>query len=145
MALFTFLAFLAFAILVTGCQSPAKITNVTLSLQSIKRTVIATLPHGLREQSLNGRELLSGYFSLKNWEEDATDRNERAYAKVVILESGRPYRIDVNVIREKKVRANTYNKFGVDKKATKELVDKIREALADRREDRNIIDDFRAF
>src|SRR5262249_51144281 len=133
------------SILLAGCQSPAKINNVMLSLTTVKKTVISLLPQGLKGESENGRELTSGYFNAHNWEEDATDKSERVYAKVLILESGRPYRIDVHVIKEKKGKGGAYTKTGEDKKATQDLVEKLKDALADRREDRNIIDEFRAF
>jgi hypothetical protein len=129
----------------TGCQAPAKINNVALSLQTVKKTINNIIPQGMKDESLNGREITSGYFNPKNWEEDATDKAERAYAKVLILGEGRPYRIDVHVFKEKKNKSGTYHKTGEDRKVTKELVDRLKDALADRREDRNIIDDFRAF
>ena len=94
---------------------------------------------------MNGRELTSGYFTPADWEEDATDKSERAYAKVLILGSGRPYRIDVHVFREKRSKAGAYAKTGEDHKLTNTLVERLKEALADRREDRNIIDDFRVY
>lgn len=116
-----------------------------LSLNTVKKTVISLLPQGLKDESLNGRELTSGYFNPKNWDEDGTDLPERAIAKVLILNSGRPYKIDVHVYKEKRVKEGAYKKGSEDKKLTKDLVDRIKDALADRREDRNIIDDFRAF
>lgn len=128
-----------------GCQSGAKINNVTLSLQTIRKTVVSLLPQGLRLESINGRELTSGFFSPRNLEEDATDRPERAYAKVLVLEAARPYRIDVHVFKEKKTKNGTYAKAVEDRKLTQDLVERLKDALADRREDRNIIDDFRAF
>lgn len=135
---------LSASLLTSGCQSPANIPEVMLSLQTVRKTLIAVLPQGLREESVNGRELTSGYFNPQNLEEDATDKVERAYAKVVILNASRPYRIDAHVYREKRV-SGTYRKMSEDKKLTKDLVSRIKEALADRREDRNVIDDFRAF
>ena len=144
-AFLLFLLFLAVSMAMTGCQAPAKINNVALSLQTVKKTIASIIPQGVKEESLNGREVTSGYFNLKNWEEDATDKTERAYAKVLILGEGRPYRIDVHVYKEKKSKSGTYNKTGEDKKVTKELVARLKDALADRREDRNIIDDFRPF
>lgn len=128
-----------------ACQTPAKIDNVMLSLQTVRKAVLSVLPQGMKEESLNGRELTSGYYSAHNVEEDATDKSERAYAKVLILESGRPYRIDVHVFKEKRGKNGVYKLSGEDKKLTKELVDRLRDALTDRHEDRNIIDDFRAF
>lgn len=144
-ALAIFFLFLGVSVLMTGCQSSAKIDNVMLALTTVKKTVFAVIPQGVKEESINGRELTSGYFNPGNWDEDATDLGERAYAKVLILNSGRPYRIDVRVLREKRGKDGGYKKAVEDRKLTKDLVDRLKEALADRREDRNIIDDFRAF
>jgi hypothetical protein len=143
-ALLVFFLFLAISAVLTGCQIKAKINDVKIALTTVKKIVLNNLPQGLREESANGRELTSGYFSPHKWEEDATDKSERAYAKVLILGSGRPYSIDVKVVREKK-RGSRYANLGEDRKLTKELVDRLKESLADRRDDRNIIDDFRAF
>jgi hypothetical protein len=143
-ALLIFFLFLAISAVLTGCQTKSPINDIKISYPTVRKTVISNLPQGLREESANGRELTSGYFSPKNWDEDATEKSDRAYAKVVILGSSRPYSIDVKVMREKKRGKNFANR-GVDRKLTKDLVDRLKEALADRRDDRNIIDDFRAF
>lgn len=144
-ALLLFAAFLIASMLLTGCMTPPKIQGVMLPFMAVKKTVINQMPMGsVKHESLNGRELTSYYFNPKDFDEDATDRAERAYAKVTILGAGRPYGIDVKVMREKRTRGK-YTLVGEDRKLTKELIDRIREALADRRDDRNIIDDFRAF
>jgi len=71
---------------------------------------------------------------------------ERAYAEVLILGDRRPYRVDTRVIREKWHRSlKKYVTVGLDKELTHKFAGQIREALANRREDRNVIDDFRAF
>mgnify|MGYP007078500821 CR=1 FL=1 len=144
-AIFFFFLFLAISILLSGCASNAKIQNVMLPLTTLKKVVVSQMPMGsVRHQSLNGRELTSHYFSPKDFDEDATDRAERAYAKIVILGAGRPYSIEVTVYREKRVKGK-YVLIGEDRRLTKELTERIQEAIADRREDRNVIDDFRAF
>lgn len=144
-AIFFFILFLVASILLSGCASKFRIQNVMLPLTTVKKVVISQMPMGsVKHESLNGRELTSHYFNPKDFDEDATDRVERAYAKVVILGAGRPYSVDVIVYREKRTKGK-YTLIGEDRKLTKELSERIRDALADRREDRNIIDDFRAF
>jgi hypothetical protein len=142
-AVLLFMLFLGASFFLAGCQS-ANITEVNIPYLTVRKIVVSNLPQGLREESLNGRELTSGFFSPHNWEEDATDKPERAFAKVLILNSGRPYDIKVTTDHEKRVKG-TYEDLGEDPKLTKQLVDRIQSALADRRDDRNIIDDFRAF
>lgn len=141
-----FALFLLFSAFVTGCQTGAKpgVTNIMLSYNSVKTILGNHIPQGIREQSSNGRRLLSGYFSPGNFDEEASEANERAYGIVTILGSSRPYSLSVEVMREKK-SGGDYRSEGRDKSLTKQLTERLRRALADRREDRNVIDDFRAF
>jgi hypothetical protein len=127
-----------------GCTTKAKINDVWLSYPTVRKVVMTNMPLGVRDESPNGREITSNYFSPKNWEVNAAEKSERAYAKAVILGSSRPYKIDIKIVREKK-SGKGYVSLGEDKKLTQELVEAIRDALADRREERNIIDEFRAF
>lgn len=137
--------FLVLVFCLSGC-STYQIDDVMMSFPAVKVLVSKNLPQGLRRESLNGRHMYSGYFTPGNYYEDATDLKERAYAEVVINGSSRPYRIDVFVYREQREsRVGRYTKAKKDKKLAEELGAKIRAALADRREERNIIDDFRAF
>jgi hypothetical protein len=138
---FFFVLFLWISVLLGGCASGPRINNVMLPLTTVKKTVISRLPLGVvREESLNGRELLSTYFNPTNVDEEAADQSERAYAKVLILGSGRPYTVEVRVIREKRRKNNKFEKVGEDSRIGKDLLERIREALAERRDDRNVID-----
>ena len=96
---------------------------------------------------MNGRTFTSGYFSLKDFETDGTELQDRAFARVVILGEGRPYKLEVTVFREHREKGSSHyaREKLPDKKLSKMLVEKLKTALADRREDRNIIDDFRTF
>ena len=132
-----------FSSLLTGCQT-VNLPNVNDSFLTIRKVVVANLPQGIREESMNGRELTSGFFSPKNWEEDASEKSTRAYAKVMILNSGRPYDLNVTVFTEKREKTS-YQAEGLDEDLTQQLISRIKAGLADRRDDRNIIDDFRAF
>ena len=140
-----FAAFLAFSAVVTSCTSSAKINNVMFAFQDVRSAIIASLPHGLRQEGSNGREMLSWYFSPKNFETEAEDKPERAYAQVNIIGSSRPYKINVAVVRERRLKNGDYTKVGEDERLTDLMVKRIKAVLADRRDDRNVIDDFRAF
>jgi hypothetical protein len=137
--------FLLFSALLTSCQTakPA-VSGVMLSYNSLKTILGNHMPGGIREQSSNGRKLYTGFFSPRNFDEDASEASDRAYGIVTILGSSRPYNVDVEVVREKK-SGGDYRSEGRDKALTKKLTERLRQALADRREDRNVIDDFRAF
>ena len=139
-----FLLFLGVSFLLTGCAS-SNIHDVNSAFLTVRKTVVGTFPFGLRQESENGRELYSGYFDPKNWDEDATEKTERAYAKVVILNASRPYDVDAHVYREKRGKTPIYHNLGEDRKLTKQLLTRLLDGLADRHDDRNIIDDFRAF
>jgi len=144
-AITLFLLFLLVSAFLSGCQTakPA-MSNLMLSYNSLKTILGNHMPQGIREQSSNGRKLYSGYFNPKNFDEDAAEAQERAYGVVTILGTSRPYNLDVDVIRERK-SGGDYRSEGHDKALTQKLVQRLRAALADRHEDRNVIDDFRAF
>lgn len=141
------LAVSLWTMLFTGCGSKPVIDDVMLPYTTVRTIVLAELPGGLRKQSSNGREVESGYFSWGSLDDtDGEELSERAYAKVVILGSSRPYRLDVRVFKEKRAKkSKTYAKAGEDRKLARELVTRLKESLANRRDDRNVIDDFRAF
>jgi hypothetical protein len=70
----------------------------------------------------------------------------RAYAHVLLLGDRRPYKISVRVFIEKRPKDSLqYSPAGEDPGLAQELADKITQNIANRREDRNAIDDFRAF
>ena len=134
--------------MITGCSlKPVAIEEVNLSYAAIRQVVISTFPgNAVREQSPNGRELSSFFFNPNNVQQEGETLNDRAFAKVIILGSSRPYRLDVRVYREVRRRGTTkHERLGEDPKLTEELVRALNENLADRREDRSIIDGFRAF
>ena len=143
-ALLVFALFIALSVILTGCQTGAVIRDVPLSYNAIKTVVTANLPQGLKKESPNGRELTSGYFAVDTFAPEKPDMNIRAYAVVTILGSSRPYNVDVKVIREAK-KKGFYRSEGRHDEMTLALGERLKQALADRREDRNIIDDFRAF
>lgn len=135
----------------TGCahfSTKVEVKDINLSLARIRGTILAKLPRGLASTSPNGRTFTSNYFGVPGrFDEDATDKNERSFAVMVILGDRRPYNVSVSVIREKRnpKSPNEYIKDGEDQQMAKELARRVKADLANRREDRNIIDDFRTF
>lgn len=132
----------------TRCVTKTPINDVMVPLNSIREVIRATVPMGIKSESMNGRELKSGFFKSEDFEEVSEDDRIRAYALVTILGERRPYQIDVKVIRELRERVKGEVKFkslGVDKRSTARLVEMIKEALANRPADRNVIDDFKPF
>ncbi|MEZ0392662.1 MAG: hypothetical protein ACAH59_10625 [Pseudobdellovibrionaceae bacterium] len=131
--------------LALGCATEGyRIKNQNLSLGDIKRAVEAAIGEP-RTISENQRTFYSQYFSRKpDPKFDPVKSKERAYAKVVILGDRRPYEVDVEVLIE--VRdSRGYVQSGTDLSEAKKVGKEIRAKLNLSREDRNVIDDFRAF
>lgn len=104
------------------------------------------MPLGVRSTSRNGRTFESNYFLPKgNWDEDGTDAKERAFARTTILNSSRPYQVEVTVFRQSKVAPGEYSAPQRDDELSERLANRIEADIANRREDRNIIDDFKPF
>ncbi len=134
----------------TGCMSfgSVSISDVDRPLLDIQKIVQRSLPLGLRETSTNGREFYSNFFLAKDRRfKPAEKMPERYYAHVLILGDARPYTIKVHVRRQKveSVREGIYRDLGADHSLAKAIQRRIQEQLNKRREDLNIIDDFRVF
>lgn len=139
----------------TGCASMGipkyarTIQQIDSPLIEIQKTVARTLPLGLATASANGREMYSKRFILvKGKFEEASDAADRYFATVTVLGDMRPYTLEIFVTRENRVLHNdgfSYAEVGHDLGLAHKLEKILREELAKRREDRNIIDDFRVF
>ena len=135
------------ALALIGCASGVTLRNVRGSYQSVRQAVVSKLPGGIHHISENGREFDSGYFppDVTKFQLDATKDKERAIAHLQILGDRRPYTVTVRVDVEIRQSNGRYERDGLDDKLTNELASRIRDDLVHRREDRNIIDDFRTF
>jgi hypothetical protein len=136
-------------VMISGCSTPQYQTtpDISLSVGTITKVVISSFPGGLREKSQNGRELLSEYFSPTQDDPhfDSEKSQYRAYVKAIVLGDRRPYTLDLGVFIEERVGPKVYNLVMNDKKLTTKYHNIINEKLAQSREDRNVIDDFRPF
>jgi len=125
------------------------IKNVDWPLQDLSSLVAYELPTGLRTTSENGREFYSKHFILDGPKyKPAGDAVERYTATVIVLGDSRPYDIEIFVTKEKRVLTGSgfdYAEIGHNVMLARELEYKLRQELSKRREDRNIIDDFRVF
>ena len=148
---------LFFAVLtLTGCatalgnRNAMKVQAIDWPLGELRAVATSVLPVGPRATSPNGREILSRHFTLEGARgyRPAADATERYYASILILGDRRPYDVQILVTLERRVlRGNqfTYIIEGYDTRLAKELERKFRLELTKRREDLNIIDDFRVF
>ena len=128
-----------------------RIENLDLPIHELQKAVEINLPTGRRQVSSNGREYLSDFFIVsKNGKiQPAGLAADRFYAHVFILGDRRPYTLQIAVVRERKTGGDSYNvkyeKYATDERIAKVIAKRIQATLSKRRDDRNIIDDFRVF
>jgi hypothetical protein len=124
------------------------------SLADLQKIAAKSMPLGLRQTSPNGREYFSDYFIASDRKFKPAEKSPvRSYAHVLVLGDRRPYVIEVLVHTEKASKAamaasgNTtgYEEIGLDKGLAKVVRKRVLQQLNKRREDLNIIDDFRVF
>ncbi|MGE3680454.1 MAG: hypothetical protein AB7G93_01930 [Bdellovibrionales bacterium] len=147
--IFSILPFVGCASLFSSNPDALRIEDVDRPISEIRAIAARLLPVGQRAISPNGHEILSKHFKMDGTKYvPAADAAERFYAHIVILGDRRPYDIEVFVVHEKRAaRENdyTYARVGVDPKLTSDLEQSLRQELTKRREERNIIDDFRVY
>jgi hypothetical protein len=120
------------------------------SLADLRSAAMAALPSGHRAVSPNGREIVSKHFLLSSNGNirPAGDAQDRYYASVTILGDRQPYDVEFFVIHEKRILKGDNFIYVVDYYDTilaRDVSRKFEIELAKRREERNIIDDFRVF
>ena len=129
-----------------GCSTKESVKDIMLPLTVVRKIVMDNVPGGLKKQSMNGREITGEYFNALNIDEPSDTARERSKCTIIILGSRRPYVLSVAVQREKKLKGSKkYQKVGDDPGMVKQVVKRLKEALANRPADINVIDDFRAF
>jgi len=146
------LVLVALAALPLSCSllyKPLRIDEAHYPLGQLRQASIQSLPIGLRSSSSNGRELLSQYFVLKSGKyQEAINLPVRWSAKIVLLGERRPYEVEIYVFKERRMEGSQgveYQIEGQDFRLAKRVKDQLLQKLAQRREDLNIIDDFRVF
>ncbi len=140
--------FFLFVSILSGCgtRGAVYIEDLSIAIHELQRVAIDSLPLGKRGQSANERELYSEYFVEKGGEYVAARGvPTRRYAHITILGDRRPYKIEVQVIVESRGSRGEYSHQKYDEGMARVITRRIQNALHKRREDRNIIDDFRVF
>ena len=133
-----------------GCSHGGiRIENLNIPLVDVQNAVVNSLPLGKRSVSSNGREFFSKYFVVvKKKPRPASRLRTRYYAHVHVQGDRRPYAVE-GVVRKEVLQKNAiglkYSDVGINSRFSKVLMRKIKENLSKRRENRNIIDDFRVF
>ncbi len=151
-------ALLFICLLLSACSSlqatrrveSFKIRELESSVADIRSVISNVAPVGVRNVSGNGREIFSRHFLMadQNRYRPAADAVERYYVHFIILGDRRPYDLEIVVAHEKRVLRGDSFVYVIDyydKVLARDLANAIQDELAKRREDRNIIDDFRVF
>lgn len=143
--LFSFL-FLSSTLLLSSCRTGGVIIRETpLGISETRKSVVSVVgqPRGVSE---NGREVLSQYYDKKNKNIEKMDMaRERYYTQVIILGDRRPYDVQVQVMIESRNEDGGFDLIDHDDDRAAVIADKIRRALNQSRDTRNVIDDFRSF
>lgn len=143
-------AFCLMAILIslfsTGCRTGGVILRETpLSVSETRRAVVSVIGEP-RSISQNGREILSKFYDKR---EKAIPRmemaRERYYTHVTILGDRRPYDIQVEVLVEGRNSDGAFEVISRDDDRATVIAERLRQALNQSRDTRNVIDDFRSF
>ncbi len=140
----------SFCLLLAGCASAGAlyVQDVNRPLIELQKIAAKCAPLGLRSTSQNGREFFSQYFQTENRKFKKAEKNqERRFAHILILGDQRPYRIEilVKIERVDPSKDSGYSVVGMDQSLAKVVRNRIRQQLNKRREELNIIDDFRVF
>lgn len=132
------------SLLLSGCvTSGFYLDDVNRNMQDI-RTAIQNL-YGI--QSVNDNERVVITPPLKADPNDPTPpklMKKRVYARIVIVNDQRPYRVWVQVYQERKINGE-WVELDIDERLSEEFAREIHRELIDSRDKRNVIDDFRAF
>ena len=149
--LISFIALCA-ALQFSGCASwtTVRIGDVDKPLSTIKRAIKSSLPLGTRTMDREGKRLESHYFLAgKNKFLRPIESDTRFYADVLIRGDRRPYSVEISVFKQIKQRATSgvgrFETVDPDERLAELIRKRIVEQLSKRREDLNIIDDFRVF
>ncbi len=131
--------------LFAGCRTGVILKDTPLGISETRRTVVTVFGEP-RSVSPNGRELYSKYYDKKGVPIERVELvKERFYTLVTILGDRRPYDIQVEVIQEERDDDGIFQVSDRDEAKAAPLAEKLKKALHQSLDSRNIIDDFRSF
>lgn len=132
--------------MLNSCSTPgAVIKESNFSLSETRKTIVKLFGEP-RVVSQNGRELTTDFMDKKGRViETARKAKQRRYAHITILGERRPYDVVLNVVIETQVGPGQYEETDTDELLSEELAKNLHQELLKSLENRNIIDDFKAF
>lgn len=139
------LSLLITSLCLASCQHSGTLLKETpLGLGETKRVIISIIGEP-RAVNRSGYELVSKFYDRKEKFIDSPNYvRERYHSVVTILGDRRPYDIRVQVYVEVKT-PDGYDVVDEDENMARKLANRIKEALNESRDKRNVIDDFKAF
>ena len=138
-----FISFIAF---LTGCRTGGVVLQETPLGASETRKVVVGVIGEPRNVSKSGQELISQYYDRKGQRiEKMETARERFHTCVTILNDRRPYDIRVEVFHEVRDAEGGFESRDQDDDRASVIAEKIKQALNQSRDKRNVIDDFRSF
>ena len=142
----SFVILLSLTLLLSSCRTGGVILKETpLNASETRKSVVSVIGQP-RHMTKDGRELSSNYYDRKLEPiEKMEAARERIYTRVSILGDRRPFDIQVEVLVERRNQNGQFEQIGLDDNRAKVLAEKIRQALHQSRDNRNVIDDFRSF
>lgn len=134
------------SLLLSSCRTGGVVLRETpLNVSETRRAVVSVLGEP-RSISSNGREIFFQYLDKKDKKIEKMDMiRERHYSHVTILGDRRPYDVQVEVIIEGRNHDGGFDIIERDDAKASVIAEKIRQALNQSRDSRNVIDDFRSF
>ncbi len=144
-----FIALALSLIFLSSCASSyggLQIQGVNRPLLDLKKIAANSSPLGVRKISSNQREFTSKYFKVVGRKfQPAETLKERSYSVIYVLGDRRPYVVEVVVVNERMDAQGRYYDVGKDERIARLIKGRFQTSLSKRREDVNMIDDFRAF
>lgn len=138
---------LLFFYILTGCQTQGVVLRDTpLNISETRKAIVSVIGQP-RTTSENGREMVSKYYDRKGTkdEEQMKTVRERFSTHITILGDRRPYDIQIEVVVEIRDHDGKYQVVERDEARAQAISIEIQKALVQSRDNRNLIDDFRAY
>jgi len=135
------------AVFFVCCQTTGIVLKDTPLNISETRKAIASVIGQPRATSENGREMVSKYYDRKGTKDDEEMKTarERLSTHITILGYRRPYDIEIEVVVVIRDHEGKYQVVERDDARARIVSKEIQKALVQSRDNRNIIDDFRAY
>ncbi len=133
-------------LLITGCTTSYTTYDYEYSIEDIQKAIADNLPGGLGKVNSDRRVFYSQKFTV-----DKTKKKNNLVMRIVINGERRPYGLDIETrtvdvtIKDAEEAFNFGDDFRGHLSLAKRVVSQIESQLVQRRKNKNIFDDFKAF